>query len=638
MSHLEERSALLPENTEVEKKTLTSAGRTVFNLALVVISTVAAIGAINLSTRKSSDSSTFLLTADVVAPTITLSNSYERRDGIVLGEGFYNDWGHLAEIYRSTRVEASTTVDDCLYGWTKVDTHGTETFTGYGDHVEMIFESIGWNGISLLIKCPSTEVTATYPVMVKYVRREIRLLNQSDRSTFFDTLYTTYTTEQVDGERAYGKKFRSIKRLVSEHLLGAADKECDHWHDDAGIMTHHIAFTLEMEQSLQSIDKTVTIPYWDYTQDAYELDDWTDSDIFNPDWFGMASPSSKDHVITEGRWAYLSVGKQADKDGVRNPYGLLRSPWNTNPTPYVLRHRYVYDEKDGGWTLPGCTDFSSAWSYNSLGEYFDELNGELHGPVHIMIGGQWWVNRTMNFSATNGGDFLLASKFLWRQGYVRCPELCSDDTPDDRCTCSCPDELTRYFRTSRDFLDETGLFNLSDGLFSDWSNFATTGCMTPDDCFDTVVKALCHVGHAGEMFTSAAPYDPTFWPIHGLADRYLSLKRIQAHENETLLSQTWSYDHDGNSPSDTRRVCDWSKVGDTMGLPDCYVGDCAGHRAQDLLPMGNFLDRNESYTNEEFYKFMNPRNEELPYIYDSFTQWPACTDQAICWWNTDGAC
>jgi hypothetical protein len=29
-----------------------------------------------------------------------------------------------------------------------------------------------------------------------------------------------------------------------------------------GIMTHHMAFTLEMEQTLQLIDRTVTIPYW----------------------------------------------------------------------------------------------------------------------------------------------------------------------------------------------------------------------------------------------------------------------------------------------------------------------------------------------------------------------------------------
>ena len=122
---------------------------------------------------------------------------------------------------------------------------------------------------------------------------------------------------------------------------------------------------------------------------------------------------------------------------------------------------------------------------------------ELHGPVHIMIGGQWWVDPSMNFSATNGGDLLLASKWLWRQGYIRCPETCSEDTPDTKCVCSCPSELTTAFETSKDFINGTGLFALSDGLFADWRNFVTTGCRTEDDCYDIVKDSLCHVGHAG---------------------------------------------------------------------------------------------------------------------------------------------
>ena len=65
------------------------------------------------------------------------------------------------------------------------------------------------------------------------------------------------------GERAYGSKFRSIGFLVREHLEGAADRSCDHWHDDAGILTHHMAFTLELEQSLQSVDASVSAPYRD---------------------------------------------------------------------------------------------------------------------------------------------------------------------------------------------------------------------------------------------------------------------------------------------------------------------------------------------------------------------------------------
>ena len=41
-----------------------------------------------------------------------------------------------------------------------------------------------------------------------------------------------------------------------------------------------------------------------------------------------------------------------------------------------------------------------------------------------------------------------------------------------------------------------------------------------------LLEMLCRVGHAGEMFTSAAPQDPTFWPLHGLAERFVQYARV----------------------------------------------------------------------------------------------------------------
>ena len=43
------------------------------------------------------------------------------------------------------------------------------------------------------------------------------------------------------------------------------------------------------------------------------------------------------------------------------------------------------------------------------------LNGELHGPIHVMVGGQWWMNETSTINSTFGGEFLLSSKYMWRQ-------------------------------------------------------------------------------------------------------------------------------------------------------------------------------------------------------------------------------
>lgn len=627
-------NTLPPRNAEEAKMTSGRSSVIAGAVAFALIASVITMHFFNATKRAGTDNiEQFIEDFRIETPSLNFSNAYERAY-VPLGDGFYK-YDHLVEVYKETQVRVIVPDHRCSYSWTLKTSDQRQKESG--SSVSLTFLETGWHDLKLKVSCHHTEkkLHAVYPVMSRYVRREIRLLNASDRNDFFDALQIIYQVGQTEGEQLYGQKFRSIHRMVAEHLLGAADKMCDHWHDDAGIMTHHIAFTLEMEQSLQSVNSAVTVPYWDYTQDAYELDDWTDSVIFDNDWFGTASPDNDDHIITEGRWAYLGVGKEANPDGVRNPYALLRSPWNTNPMPYVMRHRYVYQEKDGGWTLPGCVDFFEAWSYGSLGRYFDELNGELHGPVHIMIGGQWYQNTSaaVNLTLTNGGDFLLASKYLWRQGFVRCPELCSDDTPAIHCECSIPGEFRAMFDGAKDFLKGTGLFNLSAGLFNDWTNFESLGCTDEEACLSEVVDILGHVGHAGEMFTSSAPYDPTFWPIHGLADRYLQMKRLLNYDNVTMLDQDWGYYHDGNSPSDTHKVCEWDGV-TGMEMPKCYTGDCAGHRKHDMLPMGDFLGIGDVYTNYEFYHFMSPLNDDLPYVYDTLIQWPACTTQGFEWWTT----
>lgn len=68
--------------------------------------------------------------------------------------------------------------------------------------------------------------------------------------------------------RRTGKNMQGIDFFVQMHLDGAGVKDCDHWHDDAGIMTHHIGYTLQFEQALQVVDPSIAIPYWEYTIDG----------------------------------------------------------------------------------------------------------------------------------------------------------------------------------------------------------------------------------------------------------------------------------------------------------------------------------------------------------------------------------
>merc|ERR1712146_601245 len=162
-------------------------------------------------------------------------------------------------------------------------------------------------------------------------------------------------------------------------------------------------------------------------------------------------------------------------------------------------------------------------------------------------------------------------------------------------------------------------------FYNDWMSVLMPDLLdsgkTEDEVYEDAWKVLCHVGHAGEMFTSAAPYDPTFWPLHGLADRFLQYKRLEAAEGNTILDETWGYYHEGTSPSDTHHVCDWEGV-EGMQMPTCKPGVCSGHGEFDLLPWSGFIS-DDTYTNRDFYNFMSPFNDDLPYAYDTFTKWPA---------------
>ena len=128
-----------------------------------------------------------------------------------------------------------------------------------------------------------------------------------------------------------------------------------------------------------------------------------------------------------------------DFSNITNPYGLMRSPWNTNPVPYVMRSNNTQDVfADGNTEFPTCSQFAAYLeeSEAKLSTVLQALNGELHGPVHIMIGGQWdllhdWSGYMSDMEFAD--NFLLLSKDLWRQGWLRTPDYCSADTPHEDC-------------------------------------------------------------------------------------------------------------------------------------------------------------------------------------------------------------
>jgi len=552
-------------------------------------------------------------------PTLVMDNEHTRRTGRAIGDGKYH-FQYIAQVMKETRFQLDTSelalwsVDGTILSNTASD-ETYYTFNSIGEHQVMAQYSRG---------------VMTYAINVKIVRYEIRDLSDDDREGFFHALRTFYWVDQDEGESSYGSSYKSSDYLVRLHLNGGADRACDHWHDDAGIMNHHIGVTWLFEKSMRMIDPKTAAHYWDYTRDSVYNDEgigiWFESPIFKKDWFGASSPGNSKHVVDSGRFAYIPVKKDARGfSNITNPYGLLRSPWNTNPTPYVMRHNKTMGIFADNWAnFPSCDDFQDV-----VGDTFavvsNQLNGFLHGPVHTMTGGHWdylekWTE--VMESVTFPDNMLLESKFLWRQGFVHVPEVCSADTPHGDCMPYCPSEVMGN-ATAEELLQKAG-FNAVNGD-QGLQKAMNAKNFTNEDLLDVI----CHVGSPGEMFTSAAPQDPLFWPLHGNAERFLQYLRIMKEEGLIEFDETWGYEHMDNLASDTGMVCDWEGV-TGMELPTCVRETCPGHKEDDVLPFAGLLESEQTlYSNAEFYALIHPDNAGLPYTYDSLSYWESCTDSTI---------
>jgi hypothetical protein len=55
------------------------------------------------------------------------------------------------------------------------------------------------------------------------------------------------------------------------------------------------------------------------------------------------------------------------------------------------------------------------------------------------------------------------------------------------------------------------------------------GAAAEAEAWDALLRTtLSNLGRVGEMYTSASPYDPAFWVLHGAVDRLVHWKRLVA--------------------------------------------------------------------------------------------------------------
>ena len=199
-------------------------------------------------------------------------------------------------------------------------------------------------------------------------------------------------------------------------------------------------------------------------------------------------------------------------------------------------------------------------------------------------------------------------------GEITCPSMCTDDTPQKDCVCSCAGDLDERIYGAGNTLSDHKALLLWEGLGV--GTFATAGEYSDSDK-RTIVRAICDMHlMPGDASSASSPADISFWPMH------------------PTLERLWQWRKLANQLTDERWLDPSTELGGEEKTVFCKTAqsECKGHHADDLMPFGTALVQDHEYsvlaagtlTLGELYKMMDPNKDALPYVYDSF-EWDHCT-------------
>jgi hypothetical protein len=404
---------------------------------------------------------------------------------------------------------------------------------------------------------------------------------------------------------------------------------------------------------------------------------WTS--LMTADYFGSNDPITG--RILDGRWANITVpyvtNEFLEKEGVSttstffpseereflrlqgtphmySPYGLLRSPWNYNPTTYVTRYNNVDRISDisnidsyfyNGVTCSDYNTFINEMKDKPLEMFLKDVEDGTHGYFHFTIAG-------------TGGDFAQSTNDEFRDTYsfTDANIVVTDDSSHDffknyvtwqktyaddssvvkylNCTNDAWDPITQTLKTTANpgeadgptcscnsavLSSETDMNTMLETLYKDWID-DDDSVAQEYETYDKVMSlsttekaaylsSLCsRYLIEGDLAGSGSAMDPMFWVAHGAVE-----KLYQKMNFESWLSDS-SY----------------------VAFND---GACSGHDAngtKSWLDGLSFIDTSvdvKSLTNTEIMAILNPNSDSyrdyINFIYDHSDWSTICEDEGI---------
>lgn len=96
----------------------------------------------------------------------------------------------------------------------------------------------------------------SHTIMCKYVRREVRALNDDDKERYLSALEVVHRTSMKDGAELYGSNFRNFEHFTTKHLWKMTLEKCTPWHGEFG----PVSFRSRPSSVPPLTDRRLTLP------------------------------------------------------------------------------------------------------------------------------------------------------------------------------------------------------------------------------------------------------------------------------------------------------------------------------------------------------------------------------------------
>jgi len=471
-------------------------------------------------------------------------------------------------------------------------------------------------------KSGEEQYTVKGDALCMYVRREIRTLTSDDLDATMDAMYLLWTKSESKGQAKYGDNYHSSTYFTEAHHFNAAWQDGDHIHEGMGFLPQHLKMTNMFEAAMQSVDASVTLPYWDFTIDNEQGASIFESFIFTPNTFGsLPAPSNgqywtykddeiDDGKIPDGRWANIEADSNTRFEDIPSAFGYMRGPWNMNPSTYITRYGSEVT------SIPGCSAYYQWAESTSYGDFLYASPYLPHASLHGAVGGVYGCDMfddmlsaglivdesSQTMICTKWGFYL---KELYRGNYISPKTDCSASKAS-KCGFECnDDQLSDMAGQVKKTINNMYTGDLSTSQWESWRDFICDG-----DAFKVFV---------GDHLESASPSDPSFWPIHPNQERMLHAKLMSGGFDD------WSWPTDATEDY----VCDKSSCYESeYGAKGYYDDCCYGHYEDSQLLNWIDADKGSGYgpTNGDVLTQTDPTSKDyaMTYIYDDL-KWSHCS-------------